>query len=80
MMYFLKRSYTKPFDDIPLTWKPVKTIDNPWSTASIVCANEHNGIIDEHTIDDEGVVSPSVVCTQDGCNFHEFVTLVGWKQ
>ena len=32
----------------------------------------------DHTVDDEGNVSPSLVCPADGCGFHEFVRLEGW--
>jgi hypothetical protein len=32
-----------------------------------------------HTIAPDGDVSPSVVCPHDGCDFHEYVTLLGWS-
>jgi hypothetical protein len=35
--------------------------------------------LSEHTINEEGVVVPSLVCPEDGCGWHEFVTLVGWS-
>ncbi len=28
-----------------------------------------------HNVDGDGVVTPSVVCTHDGCSFHEWVSL-----
>ena len=28
-----------------------------------------------HTIAPDGTVSPSMVCTHDGCDFHEFIKL-----
>lgn len=31
-----------------------------------------------HQIADDGTVSPSLVCTHEPCDFHEFVQLVGW--
>lgn len=31
-----------------------------------------------HQIADDGTVSPSVVCTTEGCGFHEFIRLEGW--
>ncbi len=31
-----------------------------------------------HTIDVQGNLSPSLVCTHDGCSFHEFVQLAGY--
>ena len=32
-----------------------------------------------HNIDDNGVVTPSVVCPHDGCSFHDFIQLEGWN-
>ena len=32
----------------------------------------------DHQIDEEGGVTPSVVCPELGCTFHEFVRLEGW--
>ncbi len=43
------------------------------------CANGHIGSLDDHTIADDGTVSPSVVCQRQGCNFHEFIKLEDWK-
>lgn len=36
------------------------------------------GILDDHTIDDDGSVYPSVECPTEGCSFHEFIQLEGW--
>lgn len=43
------------------------------------CANGHIGSLDDHEIDADGVVSPSVVCQKNGCDFHEFIQLEGWE-
>ena len=32
----------------------------------------------DHSVDPIGAVTPSVVCPQDGCGFHEYVRLVAW--
>ena len=32
-----------------------------------------------HTIAVDGTVTPSVVCPQEGCTFHEFIRLEAWK-
>jgi hypothetical protein len=32
----------------------------------------------EHEISDDGVVSPSVICGGQGCDFHENIRLKGW--
>jgi hypothetical protein len=31
-----------------------------------------------HDVDAAGVVTPSLVCPNDGCDFHDHVTLEGW--
>lgn len=49
-------------------------------TANVVCGKGHVGLIDEHAISDNGTVSPSVVCTEIGCGWHEHVQLIGWAQ
>ncbi len=77
-MIILHRNYT-PFKDYdpakePLTWKPCR--DGDRMTASVVCANGHDGIISDHTIDPSGLVTPSVVCTI--CGWHEYIRLEEW--
>lgn len=53
-------------------WRTVK--------ATFICPEcNHERIIGTHDIDDDGNVTPSVVCSCGcGCGFHEFVTLKGW--
>lgn len=79
-MISLHRSYSHYMVDEPLAWKPVR--DGGRLTATVVCAQGHSGLIDEHTIADDGTVMPSVVCTgpdgKGGCAWHEFVRLEGW--
>ena len=31
-----------------------------------------------HSITEKGEVTPSVVCPEESCTYHEFVTLVDW--
>jgi hypothetical protein len=69
-------SKEKPFEEQPLTYKKVK-ISNGF-TAMVQCINNHAGLIDNHDIDINGIVSPSVVCTQDNCTWHEFIQLLDW--
>lgn len=76
-MIELERSYTLPYDEEPLTWKPV-TSDGR-RTAMLVCSNGHAGSIANHEIASDGTVTPSVVCATENCSFHEFVKLVGWE-
>jgi len=37
--------------------------------------------LNTHTISDDGTVNPSVVCpyTKEGCNWHVWLKLEGWK-
>ena len=37
----------------------------------MVCSNGHPAILD-HEIESNGEVSPSVVCPEDGCDFHKW--------
>ena len=34
----------------------------------------------KHTIDDDGLVTPSLICITETCDFHEHVRLVGWRK
>lgn len=52
----------------PLSWW--RSNKNVW----MVCANGHPAILD-HDITTDGEVSPSVVCPENGCSFHEWVVL-----
>ncbi len=74
----IQRSYTEPFDNVALTWKPV-TQKDVLDTATVVCARGHSGLIDEHRIASDGTVSPSLVCTQNGCDWHIWVILRDWE-
>jgi hypothetical protein len=50
------------------------------------CPNGHEGTLRHlqartgHEIAADGKVSPSAVCPEDECDFHEFVRLTGWRQ
>lgn len=69
-----------PFEDLPLTWYPVTRESSKLPpTANVVCSQGHAGLIGEHEIAPDGKVNPSVVCTQDNCSFHEYITLIGWE-
>ena len=32
-----------------------------------------------HTINPDGTVEPSLMCPYDGCGYHDFVKLEGWR-
>jgi hypothetical protein len=49
--------------------------------ATFTCPTCRRGVSiakDVHTIALDGTVSPSFVCKQNGCTFHEFIILAGW--
>jgi hypothetical protein len=74
-----EQNYFKTF--LPLTWRRFH------GCVVIVCPNEHylsvwNPAIPpekNHTISSDGTVTPSVVCSIEGCGFHDFIKLEGWK-
>jgi hypothetical protein len=61
----------------PNTWKGGQTPGG--RTALFKCPNGHIGSLSGHEIAEDGTVSPSVVCPHEGCDFHEFIKLGGWK-
>lgn len=66
---------------IPNTWRRPETWHKERGVKAItVCSAGHLGSVLTHTIDDNGVVNPSVVCGVTGCDFHEFVKLNDWPQ
>jgi hypothetical protein len=64
------------FKKVPLTWTLLR-VDRGWS-AMAVCPNGHEGSLDDHTIADDGMVTPSVVCPAKNCDFHDSIKLEGW--
>lgn len=46
----------------------------------ITCPSGHTrrAITTTHSVDHDGNVSPSYVCTEPGCGFHDKIRLVGW--
>lgn len=72
-----------PFDAnyAPLSWKGLKPASTHKRTraATVTCPDGHTFTLLDHTIADDGTVSPSVVCPYMGCIFHEFAKLEGWK-
>lgn len=76
-MLEVQRTTAKAFEEPPLSWKPVKNGEK--TTALFTCAKGHSGLITDHDIGETGIVQPSVVCTEDGCDFHDNIVLVGWS-
>lgn len=66
-----------PLADRILKWRPL--MDGGKKSATMTCQHGHVASLVDHTIDANGVVSPSVVCPDDGCPFHTHVKLDGWQ-
>jgi len=60
----------------PGTWKKVVYDGKPH--VRFCCPNGHTAFL-QHYIDEEGKVEPSVKCPVEGCGFHNWIQLVGWK-
>jgi len=68
-------------DAPPLTWWPIVVDQLKASVkATMKCSHGHVMTLRGHEIAPDGAVSPSVVCPQAGCDFHEFVTLKEWGE
>ncbi len=74
----MKNSYPQSNDYSPGTWKGLKTSGGRKASFSCpLCGGL--GTLSGHEIDPMGGVSPSVVCHNDRCSFHEHITLEGWE-
>lgn len=57
-------------------WRPLETADGP--SASLSCPGcGLVGTLDDHEIQGNGAVTPSVDCPAS-CGFHDYVVLEGW--
>ena len=65
--------------NVVLTWKPIIR-KGKTPTAVVTCINNHSRVIADHKISNHGEVSPSVVCTAQGCTWHEYIRLEGWQR
>lgn len=82
-MIEVPRFVGKRFEEPPLSWHPFKDSDGYFG-AIFTCPNGHTGTLvstrsGTHEIDDQGVISPSVVCDIDGCTFHDHIRLLEWS-
>ena len=65
-------------DHAPCTWKGLGTPDG--RSASFTCPKCHTvAHLDGHAIASDGKVTPSVVCPNRACDYHEWLKLVGWS-
>ena len=66
----------------PLSWDYLDCYSpHQKSVAVITCSQGHVTRLSSsvHRVDQNGVVSPSYVCTVDRCRFHAFIQLVRWQ-
>lgn len=64
----------------PNTWKQVRATDGTIQPLISDSNGDYFGLA-SHKILPDGTVKPSVVCPYgNGCNFHEFIKLVGWDK
>jgi len=61
------------------TWWRTLAKDTGEMTAWFRCPNGHFGTLSDHSIASDGTVSPSVVCPEKGCKFHENIKLEDWN-
>jgi hypothetical protein len=59
-------------------WATVE--NNPLTYVIVMRCPECNQIsdLDDHNIDSDGVVTPSLICPREHCDFHEMVRLLDW--
>jgi len=60
-------------------WKECHARARATFKAELTCSNGHAVSLRGHHIDEDGAVSPSVVCRAVGCDFHDWVRLDAWS-
>lgn len=70
--------YARAGDIPPLHWRACHPSTIKRFKAEMTCSRGHHLVLKGHSIMDDGQVSPSVVCSHAGCNFHTFVRLEEW--
>ncbi len=61
------------------TWKGLRLAAGKCSAGFTCPRCGLTGSLADHEIRPDGTVSPSVVCPGEGCDFHAFIRLGGWK-
>ncbi len=75
----IRKQTSKGDRDYPM-WAPLRKYvhDKDENSAYFWCPQGHLGVLPNHEIDKEGLVTPSVVCPKPSCDFHSFVKLEDW--
>ncbi len=67
-------------DEKPGTWTELLTVDK-FRSANINCPKCNRvATLIRCSIDSEGIVTPSIICPNLDCSFHEMVKLEGWAE
>jgi hypothetical protein len=62
----------------PGTWSSHEVDGNRVVVMSCPSCGKLGGLGD-HKVNEKGLVTPSVVCPNEGCGFHDMVKLLGWN-
>lgn len=76
-MVVLDRRSSRAYDEPGVWWHAVLD-GKPSAIVTCPSCGGHGGLHD-HSVDDEGNVTPSLVCPHGSCTFHDFVRLDGWQ-
>lgn len=66
-----------PWHKILLTWRGLSYRDGRQG-ATVSCNKGHSAALTDHIVAADGTVTPSLVCPEEGCDWHEMITLVDW--
>ena len=67
----------------PLTYsigKLLKKGEEGEPVVGMTCDKKHFSMLNDHEIADDGTVTPSVVCPDSECGFHEMIVLEDWNK
>lgn len=60
-------------------WSPCHPSTARVFKASMTCSSGHTLTLRNHSVAADGMVTPSVVCLVEDCDFHEWVKLDKWQ-
>lgn len=77
-MIEVPRAKTNNMDEPGPCWQGGQRLGMP-RTALMKCPQGHIASLSGHEIATDGTVTPSVVCPEPGCGFHDYVKLLIWS-